>query len=138
MFQTNNTGGIHNVTTNEEGVVTNSTVGFHKLNISEERVVVAVQLAYDEYLEFLKGIMEIDLRLGEINRAESNVIEHEGTLLNINFKIVYVPSGDKMDCNTTVLESLAKVFEVKNVACDCCPEKVGSKNTNIIISSDPQ
>lgn len=109
---------------------TDITIGIHELSTSEERVVAAVNLAYNEYISFLVGIMD-DLRLGEINKAESENVEHKGTLLSIKFEIEYIPAGDTMECNTVVLENFAEALEVKNVTCDCCKEE-DSEMKNVI------
>lgn len=155
LFQTNNTVDIHNASSSEEGIVTNNryrlrgmstsqknetTVNrscFRKVNTNEERVVTAVELAYVEYTEFLEGIMK-NLRLGEIIKAENKIVVHEGILFEINFEIDYVPAGVKMECVTSVLEDLAKVFDVKNVSCDCCVEKDASKIPNVINHNIPK
>lgn len=109
---------------------TDITFGIQELSTSEERVVAAVNLAYNHYRKFLVGIMD-DLRLGEINKAESENVEHKGTLLKIKFEIEYVPAGDIIECNTIVLENLTKALEVKNVSCDCCKDEA-SEMKNVI------
>lgn len=104
--------------------------GFHEVRTNEERAVAAVHIAYDEYTTFLQGIInDLRLRLGVINKAEKEILEHEGILYKINFEIVYVPAGDTMDCNALILENLAKAFDVKNVSCDCCQDP--SNKTNV-------
>lgn len=128
---TNNTDSSQHATASEKSVITDNRGCRHIVNINDERVVAAVQSAYEEYMSLLKGIIE-DLHLGAINRAESKIVGHEGTLLHINFEIDYIPNGDKMDCDTIVLESIAKVFEVQNISCDYREEKDDSKNTNVI------
>lgn len=102
---------------------------FHKVCASDKRVVTAVQLAYDKYTQVIEGIMEDLLRLGEVDKAESQIIEQEGTLFKIDFGIVYIPAENELDCVALVLENLAEEFEVKNVVCDCCQEKDAPNNT---------
>lgn len=93
------------------------------MSISDERVVAAVQQAYDEYIEFLRGMQKhLRLRLGNINKAERAFIKKEGILLKVHFEIVYVPAGDILECDTLILDSFDQVFDVKNVSCDCCRE----------------
>lgn len=118
--------GIHNVDGDDISIVTGNKGCFHKLRNVEERVVTATQFAYDEFIDYIEGNEE-DFNLGEINKAESEFIESEGTYFKITFEIDYIPNQDIMECDTTVLQNLEKAYEVQNVTCDCCLDQYASE-----------
>lgn len=129
--------GFHNVSNNDKSAMTDNSGCLHEARTNEQRVTAAVQLAYDVFMEYIEAIKD-DFRLGEINNAETKIIENVGTYFKINFEIGFLPVRDTLDCVTIVLESLDKSYDVINVICDCCLDQDTSALSNVIENNDPQ
>lgn len=98
---------------------TDNTDGFNDVSTTDGSVLAAAQLAYDEYIDFIPGIKH-EARFAEVHKAASQIDQQKGTYYKINFRIEYVPTENKIDCDTIVLEDLTKAIIVQNVECDCC------------------